>query len=239
MSNQQPLAKVKGIVDIVFLIDATGSMSDCIDAVKASLGSFIDTLVGNQSPIKDWRARVVGYRDANCDGDMWLETNPFVANDISGLRSQLDRLTAQGGGDEPESLLDALSYVCSWGELAPAASPDSESWRHRAECKRAIVLFTDATYHPTMSAKSGNAGGTADDVISQLATKKIELLMVAPGAACFDKLTETDKSELVQELASPFAESLKSLSNADESFQKVMQSLAKTLTVETPVEIIG
>ena len=227
-------------VDIVFLIDATGSMADCIDAVKASLGSFIDTLVGDQSPIKDWRARVVGYRDANCDGDMWLETNPFVANDISGLRSQLDRLTAQGGGDEPESLLDALGYVCSWGELAPAASPDYESWRHRAECKRAIVLFTDATYQATMSAKSGNAGGTVDDIISSLAAKRIQLLMVAPGVACFDKLTETDNSMLVRELASPFAESLKSLSHADESFQKVMAVLGNyaTLLVETPMEII-
>lgn len=225
-------------VDVVFLIDATGAMEICIDAIKLSLGLFFDTLTGDQSPIKDWRARVIGYRDANCDGDMWLETNPFVANDLSGLKSQFDRLTPQGGGDEPESLLDALSYVCNWGELAPAASPNSESWRHRADCKRAIVLFTNATYHPTMSAKSVNAGGTADDVISELATKKITLLMVAPDSACFDKLTEADKSVLVKELVSPFAESLTSLSNADESFQKVMQALAKTLTVETPVEII-
>ena len=225
-------------VDVVFLIDATGAMEICIDAIKLSLGLFFDTLTGDQSPIKDWRARVIGYRDANCDGDMWLETNPFVANDLSGLKSQFDRLTPQGGGDEPESLLDALSYVCNWGELAPAASPNSESWRHRADCKRAIVLFTNATYHPTMSAKSVNAGGTADDVISELATKKITLLMVAPDSPCFDKLTEADKSVLVKELVSPFAESLTSLSNADESFQKVMRALAKTLMVETPDEII-
>ena len=56
-------------VDIVFLIDATGSMTDCIDAIRTSIGLFFDTLDSDWSPIKDWRARVVGYRDANCDGD--------------------------------------------------------------------------------------------------------------------------------------------------------------------------
>jgi hypothetical protein len=33
-------SKVKGIVDIVFLLDATGSMQPCIDAVKNNIAAF-------------------------------------------------------------------------------------------------------------------------------------------------------------------------------------------------------
>ena len=79
MSNQQQ-EKAKGVVDIIFLMDATGSMSPCIEALKNNIATFIETLTTqdpqNPSPVRDWRARVVGYRDVNCDSE------PFVDNSI-------------------------------------------------------------------------------------------------------------------------------------------------------------
>ncbi len=36
--------KTKGVVDIVFLVDITGSMQHCIDALKANISAFIDSL---------------------------------------------------------------------------------------------------------------------------------------------------------------------------------------------------
>ena len=42
----------KGVVDIVFLIDATGSMKHCIDAVKSNIQAFCRDLVNDQqSPV--------------------------------------------------------------------------------------------------------------------------------------------------------------------------------------------
>src|SRR5207253_10259760 len=74
--------KAKGVVDIVFLLDATGSMQPCIDALKDNIAKFIDSLTeggpNNQLPVRDWRGRVVGYRDLPADGDGWYVDNPFV-----------------------------------------------------------------------------------------------------------------------------------------------------------------
>ena len=79
--NNENKPRVKGVADILFLLDATGSMQPNIDAVKKNIGAFLDTLSAPADdnaapPLKDWRASVWAYRDATCDGGRWLERNP-------------------------------------------------------------------------------------------------------------------------------------------------------------------
>lgn len=63
----QPRAKTKGVADLVFLVDVSGTMATCIDALRKNIEAFIDSLshgdANNAAPVKDWRAKVVGYRD--------------------------------------------------------------------------------------------------------------------------------------------------------------------------------
>src|SRR5688500_16258060 len=60
-------AKTKGVADIVFVVDVSGSMKPCIDALRVNIEAFIDSLGkgegNNNPPVKDWRAKVVGFRD--------------------------------------------------------------------------------------------------------------------------------------------------------------------------------
>src|SRR4051812_37123874 len=115
--SQEP-AKTKGVVDIVFLLDITGSMQPCIDALKEHIKVFIRSLTtkdaNNSNPVRDWRAKAVGYRDAEVDSD-WYVDNPFVRDPVQ-LTAQLAALEAKGGGDEPETLLDALYKVSTMGQ---------------------------------------------------------------------------------------------------------------------------
>jgi hypothetical protein len=97
----------------VFVVDVSGSMATCIDALRTNIEMFVDSLsrgdANNAAPVKDWRGKVVGYRDfesAEADGLPWIVDNPFV-RDAGALKAQLATLQAVGGGDEPESLLDA------------------------------------------------------------------------------------------------------------------------------------
>ena len=107
----QARAKTKGVADIVFVVDISGSMAPCIDALRKNIEAFIDSLShgdgNNVAPVRDWRGKVVGYRDiesAESEGLPWVVDNDFV-RDVAALKSQLAALKAEGGGDEPESLL--------------------------------------------------------------------------------------------------------------------------------------
>ena len=66
------MGKVKGVVDIVFLMDATSDMMNCIQKVKENLVPFFEALTEdggtNRIAARDWRAKVVGFRDFEADG---------------------------------------------------------------------------------------------------------------------------------------------------------------------------
>ena len=109
----------KHAIDLVFLVDATGSMGEVIDGLKASIRDFFAYLTDegrNDLSISDWRAKVVGYRDITADEE-WIVNNPFVTTREE-LEAQLDALEAKGGGDPPEDLLDALLVVADMEEPA-------------------------------------------------------------------------------------------------------------------------
>lgn len=89
----QPRAKTKGVADLVFLVDVSGSMATCIDALCANIEASIDSLsrgdANNAATVRDWRAKVVGYRDfeaAAHDSLPWMVDNAFV-RDAGALKS--------------------------------------------------------------------------------------------------------------------------------------------------------
>lgn len=220
----------KGIVDIVFVIDSTGSMQPCIDAVKENIYTFVRTLCekdGNgESIVKDWRGRVFGYRDYLCDSEKSVD-NPFVAT-TEALRSQLDGLVAKGGGDEPESLLDALLDVVNVEQTDKNSQEvDPRKWRHRHLAARCVIVFTDATYHPT----TAGGAGKVSDVINALHSNRIILSIYAPELPCHYELAEADKSEYFPiKVASSPQQALAEFTADKMNFQKVMEALAKSVS---------
>ncbi len=194
-------AKTKGVADIVFLVDVSGSMQPILDALVRNIEVFVDSLsrgdANNAAPVKDWRGRVVGYRDietADHDGVPWIEDHPFVRDAVA-LKAQLATLRAQGGGDEPESLLDAL-YTVATMEATPkgAQAEDPNRWRYRSEAARVVVVFTDASFKETMSLPQAR-GGSLQDVANVVMANRIILSLFAPNFEGYDRLSQIDKSE--------------------------------------------
>lgn len=197
----QARAKTKGVADIVFLIDVSGSMATCIDALRTNIEAFIDTLsrgdANNAAPVRDWRAKVVGYRDIEfeeADQLPWFVDNAFV-RDATALRSQLASLQAAGGGDEPESLLDALFKVASM-EAVPkgSQSEDAGKWRYRSDAARVVIVFTDASFKETLLIPEAK-GGSLQDVANVVMANRIILSLFAPNFEGYDRLSQIDKSE--------------------------------------------
>lgn len=127
-----PVSYESNKVDIVFAIDATGSMSNEINAVKDNVAAFSEKLIASGLDI---RFGIIEYRDIadgektvvhEKDGTHWL-------TDIDSVVEVLEGIEATGGGDTPETVLDALGYV---------ADPDLSKWR--SDAYRFCFVLTDA-----------------------------------------------------------------------------------------------
>jgi hypothetical protein len=197
----QARAKTKGVADLVFVVDVSGSMAPCIDALRKNIEAFIDSLSrgdgNNVAPVRDWRGKVVGYRDiesADSEGLPWIVDNPFV-RDVGALKSQLATLKADGGGDEPESLLDTLYKVATMQATPKGSqSEDPEKWRYRSDAARVVIVFTDASFKETMSIPEAK-GGSLQDVANVIMANRIILSLFAPNFEGYDRLSQIDKSE--------------------------------------------
>jgi hypothetical protein len=129
-------------VDIVFCIDVTGSMTPIIDAVKANALRFYEDVQSNLTAkgknVDELRVRVIAFRDFVADGEMALEESPFFAlpAEQSGFSDFVNGLLAQGGGDAPESGLEAVALAVN--------SP----WTNRGDRRRqVVVVWTDQPAH--------------------------------------------------------------------------------------------
>ncbi len=148
--------KATNKADIVFVIDATGSMYSAINNVKTNLAAFSEALIKQGLDI---RFGIVEYRDISegedtklhvVDGSGWYTE----LHDVTGI---LTDIRADGGGDTPESVMDALGLVAQ----------DNVYWR--SDARKYAFLLTDANY------KTGNNYGYADmnQLINDLVKKEI------------------------------------------------------------------
>jgi hypothetical protein len=87
-------------VDVNFLIDATGSMSDEIERLKASMIS-VSEQIGGLPSAPDVRFSAVVYRDR---GDEYVTRSFDFTPDVVAFTTALSEVGADGGGDTPESL---------------------------------------------------------------------------------------------------------------------------------------
>ena len=239
---QESLDKKKGIPDIVFLIDATGSMDECIKAVTRNIASFVDTLSTPDANggvlIKNWRMRVIGYRDRDADGSQWLIDNPF-SSDVGEVKVQLAALEAKGGGDEPESLLDAMYSITQWSSAEKGAIPSPTGWRHRHDAVRVVVIFTDASSKPTFKTSDGSTG-SVDDLIQAYHANKLKVILYAPDAPDYVDLSAMNglEWEPVGALGANPVQALRDFTNDADNFRKVMEALAKSVSASAAVPVL-
>ncbi len=228
-------AKTKGVADLVFMVDVSGSMATCIAALRTNIEAFIDSLSrgdgNNVAPVRDWRAKVVGYRDIEADGEAWFLDSPFV-RDVAALKTQLSALKAEGGGDEPESLLDALYKVATMDANAKGSpTEDAQKWRYRSDAARVVVVFTDARFKETMSIAEAK-GGSLQDVANVLMANRIILSLFAPNFEGYDRLSQVDKSEweVVEADGLSPQEALQKFTSDPVNFKTTLKQLAASVS---------
>jgi Mg-chelatase subunit ChlD len=127
-------------VDIVFAVDATGSMGDEIARLKSSIDS-VASRISNLPGQPDLRIAMTTFRD---EGDTYVTQNTDFTSDIGSFRAQLARVQAGGGGDIPEALDEALD-----DSLA------AHSWRPAGSAIQMVFLVGDAGPHVERQVRRG------------------------------------------------------------------------------------
>jgi hypothetical protein len=125
-------AAARPVVEVAFVLDTTGSMGPLIEGAKRKIWS-IATAIIDCSPDADIRMGLVAYRDI---GDIYVTKKFDLTTDIQGLYGDLLQLRAQGGGDWPESVNEAL-----W--VATTKMP----WSYGHNTTRIMFLVGDAPPH--------------------------------------------------------------------------------------------
>jgi len=147
-----------GLVNIVFLIDTTGSMDTYINGVKDRAIEFSEILASKGTMFK---LGLIGF------GDLTEKEKPSVYNftdDVPRFQKQVKNIPRTYGGDIPESSLDALETGI---ELIHTSVTE-------AGARYIFILITDAPPHiPTFSGKR------VPDIYKMLSDNEVTTYVVA------------------------------------------------------------
>ncbi len=108
----------KPTIELVFVIDTTGSMGGLIDGAKQKIWGIVNEVM--KSPSKpEVRMGLVAYRD---HGDAYITQVLPVTRDLDKVYSTLMAYKAEGGGDTPEDVRQALAdgvHKVGWSSRSP------------------------------------------------------------------------------------------------------------------------
>jgi hypothetical protein len=91
-------------VEVAFVLDSTGSMDGLIEGAKQKIWSIANAIIG-RSPAPEVRIGLVSYRDR---GDEYVTRFFDLTDDIDAVFGHLASFRADGGGDDLESVNQAL-----------------------------------------------------------------------------------------------------------------------------------
>ncbi len=119
-------------VEVAFVLDTTGSMSGLIAGAKQKIWTIANRLK-TAKPTPNIRFGLIGYRDR---GDAYITQRYPLNENLDEVHRQLLRFEADGGGDTPESVNQALHEAVTAFEWSPSQ-----------EVMKMIFLVGDAPPH--------------------------------------------------------------------------------------------
>lgn len=119
-------------VEVVFVLDSTGSMGGLIEAAKQKIWSIANEIAKGR-PTPKIRMGLIAYRDR---GDAYVTQVFDLSENLDRMYTDLLALRADEGGDGPEHVLQALSDAVK-----------RMSWSRNPEAFKVVYLVGDAPPH--------------------------------------------------------------------------------------------
>lgn len=198
--------------DVMFVLDCTESMRGEINAIRDAITSFADTI--NSDGVRV-RVGLIEYRDRLIDEEQRVLTfaGEVFTNNPEIFKREVSKLKASGGGDIPESTLDALMLA-----LRQPFATDSN---------KVIVLITDAPPHiPDKETKS------IEQVVAEIQSVGIQQVYLVMR-------TKDSSSQVYLKLLEGTKGMAFDIGKGDdfrtraEHFRKTLMALGKTISVAT------
>jgi Mg-chelatase subunit ChlD len=166
-------------VDLAFVVDTTGSMGGLIAAAQRQMVKMLQELT-QAAQINLWLG-VVEYRDHPPQDKLLTRVYDFT-DDMEKAQKTIMGLSANGGGDAPEAVLDGIKDACK--KLA--------WWKHS---RRILVLVGDAPPHglgkPDDTFKEGcPCGETIASVTRRAEEKHITVYALGLNAGVAESFSE-------------------------------------------------
>ncbi len=119
-------------VEVCFVLDTTGSMGGLIEGAKQKIWSIANEIAAAK-PSPELKLGLVAFRDR---GDEYVVKSWPLSDDIDAIYGHLRELKADGGGDTPESVNEAL-----------AEAVHKMAWSQDRQVLKLIFLVGDAPPH--------------------------------------------------------------------------------------------
>ena len=219
--------------DIVFCMDASGSMSNAFDGVRNHVNKMLESIKSDLQMQWDVRFDFLAYANAYTYSAMKLRTINYAGRDVIdalynggvkkglfgfGQGSAADFFTSDLGKFE-----NALGKIeCEYDEATGLALDIAADFpfRDSATCHRVVVLLTDEPINKGKFVKMTK--NRIMDLAQKYQERKITLFMVTPPCPVFDTLSQIDKCEWTIDESC-------GLENID--FAKLMQTIGKSVSI--------
>ncbi len=188
----------KAALEMVFVLDTTGSMGGLIDGAKQKIWSIVNDVMKTPAHPKV-RIGLVAYRD---HGDEYVTRVLPLTDDLDKVYSTLMDYKAAGGGDTPEDVRQALAdgvHKAGWSQRGPQTA-------------QILFLVGDAPPHDDYSSEPDTLTTTAEAVKSGIIVNTIECGGAADTQVAWEKICRRGEGQFfqiaqdggVQAIATPF-----------------------------------
>jgi len=159
--------------DIVFCLDTTGSMSAMIEGLKATAVKFAGEVA---DAVIDYRLGLIGF------GDLFIKEEMSVyplTDDVHVFQKRVQDIPRTGGGDIPESALEAVK--------------EAMDFKFRPKAQKIVILITDAPPHDPDS-----QGSTGEEVLRQMLGKEVLCFVIGPRIPLYTRFAEETMAAFFQ-----------------------------------------
>ena len=218
----------KRVADVVFCIDASGSMSPCFDAVRKNVGAFVSGLTSHGQGTWDLRLGFLSYATGGSGRGCLFEFKSLQKDNME-LIEALYRQTGDDGffTRDVEEFKKGLAKLSAGGDEASFVALDVAldfPWRRASECHRVIIVLTDEALETGVVVSEQVK--LIPDLIAKIHALKVLLFLVGPESDAYNQISAADKSEY-----KAVTDAHVGLVGVD--FGKVLDAIAKSVSVNT------